>query len=106
MQAVKSSDVNLQILEIPHTVFRDFARFISLRMAIRSIYRLPETVTPFPHGLCQGLKDFLGVFPADACIGDADAVLETSFAFLRHLLRAFAGLAFTSCMRHVITHLR
>jgi hypothetical protein len=75
-------------------------------MAVRSIYSLLKTITPFSHGLRQRLKDLLGVFPANACIGDADSVLKARFSFLWHLLRAFTGSAFTIFMRHDETHLR
>jgi len=74
-------------------------------MAIPSIYSLVETVTPFPHCLRQRLKDLLGIFPANACIGDADSVLKARFAFLWHLLRAYTRSALATFIRRDKTHL-
>lgn len=40
---------------------------------------LAQDLSPRPRCVCQSLEHLLGVLPADAGVGDRDAVFETRF---------------------------
>lgn len=47
-----------------------------------------QFLSPRAHSLSQRLQHRLGVFPADTRVGDADAVLQSGFAFFWDFLAA------------------
>ena len=86
-----SNNAEHQIKQIVSTTTKLFCGPVGLAAAhpVQSVWLLRLQLSSGPHGAGELFENFHGGVPVDACVGDADTLLEPGWPFRGHLLVAF-----------------